>query len=109
MARGTRRRASSRRSAIELRTVMSSNYATNEAWFARPHFGATGAIAAPPVGRDRLDRRATRQARLGEDGRDVRREAALERLRRHENVVAHAVFVQGRAFDDEGLRIRALQ
>src|SRR5690349_9746194 len=118
MARGTRRRASWRRSSMELAILIVelspfprpfSNYSATQALFARPHFAALGAVAALAIRADRVDGRTLLQARLGEDGRDVGGETALQRLRRHEHVVADAVLVQRLAVHDQRLRVGSLQ
>src|SRR6478609_5098568 len=109
MAFGTRRRASWRKSSMQLRTVMSSDYATTEALFARPHLRALRTVSALAIRADRIDSRALRHARLREDRRHVCREPTLERLGGHEYIVTEAVFVQRISFDDQSLGVGALQ
>src|SRR5689334_13874222 len=114
MARGTLRRASWRRSSMELAILIAtlspfSNYSATQTLFARPHLPALGAIAALAVRADRVDGRAFLQASLRQDGRNIRGESTLQRLRRHEHVVADAMLVQRLAIHDQRLRVGTLQ
>src|SRR5688500_954221 len=109
MARGTRRRASWRRSSMLLRTFMSSNYATTQALLAWPLFAAMRAISALAVCRDRIDGGRFAHSSLRENRRHVRGEAALQRLRGHQRIVADPVPMQRRPVDDQCLRVRTLQ